>query len=424
MIVLFLFAYQFNWLLSVAQLAFFALLFALCLDIILLFRIKKGIHAFRSTPDKLSNGDENPLHIWVENHYPFLAHLEIIDELPFQFQLRNTVFTISLSPAKTQTIAYQLRPTERGAYHFGALNVFVSSPLGLAKRRYQFSQNKMVAVYPSFLQMRKYELMAMSNHLKEFGLKKIRRIGHSMEFEQIKEYVTGDDYRTVNWKATARRGNIMVNQFQDEKSQPIYSIIDKGRIMKMPFDGLTLLDYAINASLVISNIALKKGDKAGLLTFAQKVDSVLLAHRRGSQMRHIQELLYKERTHFLESDYEQLFSTLRRKVTQRSLLLLYTNFATVSGLQRQLPFLRQIAKRHLLVVIFFENTELKSLLQQEVEATPDIYQKIVAEQFAFEKKLIIKELHQHGIQAILTTPEQLTVNTINKYLELKSRGMI
>ncbi|MGB1206862.1 MAG: DUF58 domain-containing protein [Chitinophagales bacterium] len=424
LVVLFLFAYSLPFLFFFAKAAVFISILAIIIDFSLLFRTKKGIFAVRSLPDKFSNGDQNPVFISLENRYPFVTTLEIIDELPFQFQLRNVLFKEKLDIHQQKNIQYELRPVERGEYHFGKLNIFCASPLGLLQKRYQFSESKMVAVYPSFIQMRQYELMAISNRLKEFGLKKIRRIGHSMEFEQIRNYNIGDDYRTLNWKATARRGELMVNQFQDEKSQQIYSLIDKGRVMKMPFEEMTLLDYAINASLVISNIAIKKGDKSGLLTFSKTVEQHLPAYKRGSQMRKLQELLYQQTTDFLESEYERLYAHVHRKITQRSLLLLFTNFETLSGLNRQIDYLRQLNKRHLLVVVFFENTELKQLLEQKASETTVIYQKTIAEKLAFEKRQIIKELQRHGIQSILTAPQHLTINTINKYLELKARGFI
>ncbi len=179
----------------------------------------------------------------------------------------------------TKIFNYNIRPVKRGEYQFGALNIYVSTMLNIVSRRYRFEQNKTVAVYPSYIQMKKYQLMAVSDRLFEVGIKKIRRIGHSMEFEQIKEYVLGDDYRTVNWKATARKRQLMVNHYVDEKSQQVYSIIDMGRTMKMPFDKMSLLDYAINSSLVISNIALLKQDKAGIIAFNNKVTSVLPAER-------------------------------------------------------------------------------------------------------------------------------------------------
>jgi len=274
------------------------------------------------------------------------------------------------------------------------------------------------------MQMRRYQLLAVSNRLQEAGVKRIRRLGHSMEFEQIKEYVRGDDYRTINWKATARKSDLMVNNFTDERSQQIYCVINKGRIMKMPFDGMTLLDYAINASLVLSNVALVKHDKAGLITFAENVDSFLPADKKPTQMNLLQEMLYRQQTLFLEPDFEKLYSVIRGRITQRSLLVLFTNFESVYSLEREMASLKRIAKYHLLLVVFFENTELKTLTENKVSTIEDIYIKTIADKFVYEKRLMIKELHKNGIASILTTPENLTVNAINKYLELKTRMSI
>jgi uncharacterized protein (DUF58 family) len=393
-------------------------------DILLLFHTRKGIYGYRQTPDKLSNGDDNEIHIYLENFYPFTVQLEIIDEIPHQFQRRDVLFLQTLSPRKNQTLLYHLRPVKRGEYSFGAVRVFAYSPLKLIRRRFSFSNHALVPVYPSYLQMRKYELLAISNRLTEAGIKKIRRIGHNQEFEQIKDYVPGDDIRVINWKATARRRHLMVNQYQDERSQQVYSLIDKSRVMQMPFNGLSLLDYAINASLVISNIAIQKSDKAGLITFQDTIDATLPASRSNRQMSAILEVLYNQKTGYRESDISVLYSYIRRKINHRSLLLLFTNFESMYGLQRQMPFIRNLARQHLVVVIFFENTELTSLIEQPASDLRTIYYKAVAEKFAYDKKLIVKELQKMGIQSILTPPQNLTVNTINKYLELKARGMI
>ncbi|CCH56186.1 protein of unknown function DUF58 [Fibrisoma limi BUZ 3] len=429
-VLLFVAAYGLPVLFPVAQVAFVVFVILLLLDGLALFRsANTPFFARREVPDRLSNGDENPLTIYVENRYPFRADADVIDEIPFQFQRRDVLFKVRLKPRETQAIRYELRPTRRGEYSFGAVNVFVLTPLGLLKRRFQFEKERMVAVYPSFLQMRQYELLAATNRLNEVGIKRIRRIGHSMEFEQVRPYSTGDDVRTVNWKATARRtdaggATLMTNAYQDERSQPVYCLIDKGRVMRSPFEGLTLLDYAINASLVLSNIALIKQDRAGILTFSDRVGQLLPADRRTGHMLKILELLYRQKTRFLESDYEALYTAVRTNIRQRSLLLLFTNFETVSAMHRQLPYLRRLAKDHLLLVIFFENTELRSLLDQPATDTEQIYLKTIGEKFAFEKKQIVKELQQYGIQTILTAPRNLTADTVNKYLELKARGMI
>jgi uncharacterized protein (DUF58 family) len=408
---------------ALAQVLLLVIVLLLGIDILVLYRLKKGFSGRRTLAEKLSNGDENPIDLYLDNHYRFPVSIRVIDEVPEQFQLRNLDFRFRMDASTSKRISYQLRPTKRGEYHFGALNVFVSGAIGFASRRYRFALDTTVPVYPSYLQMRQYELMAISNRLTELGIKKIRRIGHNREFEQIKEYVSGDDIRTVNWKATARKNSLMVNHYQDEKSQAVYSVIDKGRVMKMPFRGMSLLDYAINASLVISNIAIRKEDKAGLLTFNHKISTVLPASKVHSHMQKILELLYNQKTGYKESNFDKLYSQIRRSITQRSLILLYTNFETLSSLERQLPYLKAIAHNHLLVVLFFENTELRDLLHMPAANTEEIYLKTVAEKFAFEKKQIVKELSRYGIHAILTAPEDLTVNTINKYLELKSRGL-
>lgn len=393
-------------------------------DIIILYANKNGIYSKRNTFDKLSNGDENPIQLHVENRYLFHTSLTIIDELPFQFQARDTEFYLKLKPGANKILEYNVYPKKRGEYNFGALNIYAKSPIGFIQKRYCFSENAIVPVYPSFLQMRKYELLAISNYLTNSGIKKIRRIGNNAEFDQVKEYVAGDEFRTINWKATARKNKLMTNQYQDEKSQQVYSIIDMGRVMKMPFEQLSLLDYAINSSLVISNIAMIKQDKAGIITFSNKVQSILPADRKASQLQKILELLYNQKTGYLESNFERLYINIKTKINQRSLLLLYTNFETLSGLHRQIKSLRRIAKDHLLVVIFFENTELKTFIEKPATSTEEVYNKTIAEKFAYEKRLITKELERYGIQSIYTDPKKLSVNTINKYLELKARGMI
>jgi uncharacterized protein (DUF58 family) len=424
LVLLFLGAYIFPFVYGFAKLAFIVLTVLLALDGLILFRKREGIFARREVADKLSNGDQNPVIVYLQNNYPFKATLEIIDEIPYQFQKRDVLFQAQLASNETQLLRYELRPTQRGEYNFGAVNVFAKSPLQLVKRRYQFSQDKIVAVYPSFLQMRQYELLAISNRLTEFGIKKIRRIGQSMEFEQIRNYVAGDDVRTVNWKATARRNTLMVNAYQDERSQAVYCLIDKGRVMQSPFEGLTLLDYAINASLVLSNIAMLKQDKAGVVTFSDVMGQVVLAERKIGHLQRIMEVLYKQKTRFLETNYEALYAYTKTHIRQRSLLLLFTNFETVNSLQRQLPQLRQLAKDHLLIVVFFENTETKELLNQPATNTEQIYLKTIAERFLYEKRHIVRELEKYGIQSILTTPKDLNANTVNKYLELKARGKI
>ncbi|MFP5436237.1 MAG: DUF58 domain-containing protein [Bacteroidia bacterium] len=421
---LFLLSYLFPWLYNVTWIITYVFLMLLAADFIMLFTGGKHFEAHRKTAEKFSNGDENPVSITINNPYPFAIRVKVIDELPVQFQERDFSILKSIGAKKNEVLNFSLRPTRRGEYHFGKLNVYVSSPLRLACRRFIFEEGVMVPVYPSYLQLHNYDLIALNNKLTEHGLKKIRRLGHTMEFEQIKEYVTGDDLRTINWKATAKRKQLMVNQFQDERSQSIYTAIDTGRVMKMPFEGLSLLDHAVNSALILSSVILRKNDKAGMLTFSKTTANYVPAERRPGHMQRIQEKLYNADTNYFESDFGRLYADLRRNITQRSLVLLYTNFETVDGLKRQLPYLKAIAKSHLLVVVFFENVELDKLIRTSPEDIKQVYDQVIAEKFAFEKRLIVNELRKYGIYSVLTKPENLTVDTINKYLEIKARGIL
>ena len=427
-------AFFLPWLLGPMKIALGLFVVLTLLDALLLYAPAKGqtapIFGRRVLGEKLANGSDNDVRIYLENRYRFPVQAETIDEIPHQFQRRDVLFKTAIKPGETQIIDYQLRPTKRGEYAFGALNIYAASPLGLVRRRFRSEQDRVVPVYPSFLQMRQYELLAIHNRLTEVGVKRIRRVGHSLEFEQIRPYVAGDDPRSINWKATARRAGtgaddtLVVNHFQDERAQQVYCLIDKGRVMRMPFDGLSLLDYAINATLVVSNIALLKHDKAGLLTFSNKPGATLMADRRPGHLLKLLEILYRQKTKYLETDFELLYATVRARIKQRSLLILFTNFETLHGMQRQLPYLRRLAKDHLLLVVFFENTELRAFLEAPADTTEDVYNQTIAEKFAQEKRQIVLELQRHGIYSLLTAPKNLTANTINKYLEFKARGLI
>ncbi len=421
---LFCIAYFFPPLIEIGYIAALCLAMLVIIDIIVSFAGKRPFTAERQCSDRFSNGDENKVELLITNHRNYKIRLTVIDELPIQFQERNWERTLTVDGNTTLLIEYNLKPLERGEYHFGIINLMVHSPLGMIIRHIKAGEPNTVAVYPSFMQMRRYQLLAITNQLQEGGSRPLRKIGQSLEFEQIRDYVPGDDYRNINWQATARKSTLMMNTFMDERSQQIVCLIDKGRTMKMPFEGMTLLDYAINTTLVLSNIVLLKQDKAGLLTFSKNIDQYVPADKRSTQLSLLLETLYRQQTAFTDSDFEALYTTVRYRIKQRSLLILFTNFESMYGLERQLPFLKQLSAHHALLVIFFENTELHQLQQQHAVTLEQVYNKAIANKFALEKRQMVKELQKHGIMAMLTAPQKLTANTINKYLEVKARQVV
>lgn len=382
---------------------------------------KSAMRATRVCPERFSNGDDNEMRLRVESDYPFPVTVDVVDEIPFAFQRRDISFRVRLHGIAGKTISYMLHPVSRGVYGFGHIRLFVSSIIGFVERRYTLGKPVDVKVYPSYLMLNKYELLAADNNLKEVGIKRIRRAGNHTEFEQIKDYVRGDEYRSINWKASARSGKLMVNVYRDERSQPIYNLIDKGRVMQHAFGGMTLLDYAINASLVLSYIAMHREDKAGLLTFVGEADTFIPASRHPGHIQNLLESLYSQKTTFGETDFSALCVSVNRHISKRSLLILYTNFAGMTAMQRQLPYLKQLNSHHRLLVVFFEDAELKDYISSAPASTEDYYRHVIAEKFSTEKRLIVSTLKQHGILSLLTTPANLSINVINKYIEIKSK---
>lgn len=393
-------------------------------EIVLLYRKKTPITVKRSPGKLLSLGDENNVTLHLKSRLGFRCHVLIYDELPIELQRRDFKMEVAFNPRERKALKYTVRPTSRGRYQFGMTNLLLHTVLGLVARRYTAENPQEVPAYPSVIQMKKYELLAFARISTFEGIKKVRRLGHSYEFEQIKSYVQGDDIRSVNWKATSRRNQLMVNQYEDERSQQIYSIIDKSRAMHMPFNGLSLLDYAVNTALVISNIALKKHDKAGLMSFSSTIGSTIRADRSTNQLKKILAALYAERSFSKEANYDLLYRGAKNLIRSRSLIFLYTNFESPYAMERALPVLRKINSTHLLVVMMFENTELMEYSRKRAEFISDIYTQTMADKLVLEKKHMVMKLRMHGIQTILTRPEDLSINTVNKYLELKARGLI
>ena len=393
-------------------------------DLILLFADKEVLMFSRSFSKRMDLGDPNTVHLRLHNTSATRWSFVLAEAYPEQMQERSAVFKGRIVPNESYEASYTFRPYTRGKHAFGHPVVLLHSLLGFAERKIVFITSDTCDVHPSVLQMRKHELMVFQQQKLSSGLKRIRMLGNTNEFEQIKNYVQGDDIKRINWKATSRRNELMTNQYQEEKAQQIYCVIDKGRSMQNRFDGMTYLDHAINSSLVLSNVALRKGDRAGLVTFSDKMGVVLPAEKKENQLRRISAELYDQRTHFLEPDFERLYLNLKQTIKTRSLLILFTHFETETAMRRHLPMLRKLNQKHLLVVVFFENTEVKEQALRKAVTSDELYLQVISERMATIQHRIALELKRNGIQTVLTSPEHLSVNTINKYLELKAKGRI
>jgi uncharacterized protein (DUF58 family) len=417
--------YFFPFFYSLAVFGLMILVIVVSLELVYLGLNMRSIEASRLLPRRLSNGDANQVDITIRSKFNIGVNLEIIDEIPFQFQQRDFSLKIRLESNSCQSLSYKLTPKDRGEYRFGRLNVYVDLNYGFLKIRNIFDNSVSLKCFPSFHNLYKYELIAVHKTSSNIGLKRMRKLANQTEFDQIKDYVIGDDVKRINWKATARKANLMINQYVEEKSQNIISVIDAGRTMKPAFNGLSLLDYSINSSLAISNAIIAKQDKASMLCFDKDIISYIPPDHKRTHVEKMSNALYNVQTSFPESNYELLYSHLRYKLKERSLVFLYTNFESVEAMNRQLPYLIRIAKYHVLVCVIFKNRELSNFIDDNDNINiREMYTRIVAEKYDYDKQLISKKLSAYGIISISCYPEDLTDSVVNSYLNIKEKSLI
>lgn len=378
-----------------------------------------NVSAVRKCADRFSNGDDNRVSIMLENKCRMPLSVTVIDEAPIEMQRRDICMKKLLTGFEKATVSYMLRPVARGEYEFGCVRVFASFMLRLVERRYSSQIGQKICVYPSYLMMRQWKLLAFAQNDMQHGIHRVRQAGNNSDFDHIKKYAGGDEYRSINWKATARRAQLMVNVYSEERSQHVYCIIEKGRMMQQSSAGMTFLDYAVNASLALSYVVMQHNDKAGVVTFAGNVDAFIPAERRQSQMHTLNETLYNEHTDFVEADYQALAVTLSRNIRRRSLLVLFCNFATMNAMRRQLPYLRSMALRNRLLVVFFRDEDIEALARKTPEMMEEYFQTVQAAQNVRDRRLIAAELRQNGIESLLVRPESLTADVINKYVSMR-----
>lgn len=393
-------------------------------DLVILYRHPEPVAASRELAAVLSLGSDNPVLLRILNRSDVAFDADLLEELPAELQIRSFRLQTRLPAGEETVLSYKINPRSRGRREFGNIRIFIRTRLGLAERGIRAGDAAIVSVFPSVTELKNHQLMASARISTREGIRKIRRTGHSYDFDHIRDYARGDDPRTINWKATGKLSRIMVNHYEDQKSQQVYALLDLGRNMSSPFDNMSLLDYSINATLTLSGIILTKEDRAGILGFGDLTHTFLPAERGKAQLGRIMKTLHDLKEGEGDASLERIFYLIRHHIRIRSLLIYFTNIESMSQLERLLPMLERIKARHLLVVVLFENTEAEAFTREAGTDLDEIYACTVARQYLFEKQQIALRLRRSGIFTILTQPRNLTIQSVNQYLELKARGLV
>lgn len=381
----------------------------------------------RQHDERLSLAADNRVEIFVTLTGPARPTRVVVRDTPpatFRVVEGEPVLTGTVATGTTARFAYHLWPPRRGDYGFGDLYLRWDSALGLLRRQARYPAAAPVKVYPNVVDVRKYDLLLRRNRLWELGLRSTRIFGAGSEFERLRDYTPDDEYRRINWKATARRGKPITMEFETERSQNIYVFLDVGRMMRSPVADVEKVDFAINAVLLLAYVATQKGDRVGLITFDDQVVNYVAPRSGKAQFRQLMEQLYAVAAQPIEPDYAAVFSYFAARQHKRGLALVFTDLigsVSTDALAAQLVRMRA---RHLPLLVTVSDPTVQSLARQPIVDSRSLYERHAAEQILQERRLVLEQLRHNGVLTLDAPADELSVAVIDRYLALKERMLI
>lgn len=378
----------------------------------------------RTTPAKLSIGVANPIELQVRNASSRPARILARETPPPGFDGQRVIGPVELAPRGYSTATLAFTPPARGSYRFGEVGVVSFGPRRLAAWRGTAPIAEEVRVYPDIQAVKQYALLASRGLLHEIGVRAARYAGAGTEFESLRDYLPGDSFRDVDWKATARRGTPVVRRYEVERSQTVVVAVDAGRLMTPVSGGITKLDRAINAALLLSYLATQMGDQVGLLVFGRDVRAYLPPKRGHRQFLAILEALYSVEGKLEEPDYQGALRYLTTRLPRRALVVVFTELAGEQASERLLRTLGSLAPRHLPLMVTLRNREVEARAVCDPTSENEVFSAAVAEDLLRDKAAALRALQARGALALDVAPERLSVATVNRYLEIKARGRL
>jgi len=386
----------------------------------------------RTHDARLSLGADNPVTITVDVRQPHTnarqtRWMAVRDEYPPEFAATN----IAHDPSSAWVFRYTVRPPRRGDFRFGDVNLRWLGRFGLIIRQASFSRGGDVKVYPNLLDIRRYELLAKRGQLAELGFRRVRLLGSGTEFERLREYTLDDEFRHIDWNAMARRGKPITREYETERSQNIVVLLDAGRLMRSPVSAptdmgqpLEKIDYAINATLMLAYVAGLRGDKVGILVFADDVRQYLAPKAGKGQFYRLLALLYSLQPQPVESSYARAVAYLKGKHTKRSLIVLFGDLAPGLGERAILSQVGLLSRQHVPLFVAVNDPAMIALAQTPLTGSTDVYRRAMAEQVLNARALTLQSLSHRGVDTLDVPADKLTVEVVNRYLEIKARGRL
>ncbi|HIE50959.1 MAG TPA: DUF58 domain-containing protein [Armatimonadetes bacterium] len=380
--------------------------------------------ATRDREEVFSLGAVNPVRVVVRHRGRWPLAIEVADEPPVEFSLRGGRFQAHLLPGETWEGRYEVFPPRRGDYRFGEIKVRFRTRLGLLVRQRSFPAEAAVRVYPNLLDVRKYQLLGRRDLLAQMGVHQRRQRGLALEFEYLREYQPDDELRRVDWKATARRGELIVKEYDVERSQQVLLALDLGRTMASRLGELTKVDLALNACVLLAYVASLWNDRVGLLAFADDIVGYLPFGKGRFQAARVLEFLYPLEARSVETDYRRAFAYLNALCRRRSLVIVFTDLIDPDSSSLLITHLRPLARQHLVLCVALSDYELDEILHTVPREPRDLYEQAVALSLQQDRAQALAALRAGGIRTLNASPQDLSVQVVNRYLALKRKGAV
>ncbi len=386
----------------------------------------EAIALTRAVDDKLALGAPNAVVIEVRNRTSAPLALTLRDLPPPTFALDRAVEGRLLLPPDPRPVrfVYHVTPPAKGDFTFGDLYFQYPGRLGLVRRQAVMPARRSVKVYPNLVETAKYELLARRGRLMQLGIRAARVRGGGSEFESLREYVPGDEYKKIDWSATARRGKLISRQYEAERSQNILLLLDTGRNMLQAVQKMAKLDYVVNTALMLAYVAAASDDKVGLMAFDADVRVYLPPAKSKAQVYGILESLYNLEARMVETDYKAAFQNLSTRWRRRSLVVLFTDLVDPDSSIQILDAVPMISDLHRVVCVTVSDPNILAAAKSVPTDSAGVYRKAVATQVLQERRAAISVLKRRGVWTIDSPPEELSADLINHYLDLKSRSLI
>ena len=366
----------------------------------------------------------NKIHVTVVNDGVDIVRTLLRDEPPPAFETTNNEFRLALGPGREQEFTYNITPFDRGGDYFRGTFLRIECPLGLALKQAKLSTAQPIRVYPNVLALREFDLLRQKGRLRELGIRRSRQRGFGTEFESLRDYAEGDDFRKIDWKASARRGKFIVRQFEQERNQSVLICIDVGRHMLAEVDGVRKLDRVLDACLMLTHAAVSGGDFVGLLVYGDTVTKYIPPRKGRHQMGVVIEAIHDLVAEPIESDPIGAMSYLSSKYKKRSLLVVFTDLDHPDRAKQMVTCLGPLAHRHLTLLARVSDPRLKELYEKPPEDLNALYGRTAAHAMISDRKLATTILNSAGIHNLEAEPDDLSAALVSFYFQVKERSLL